>query len=102
MDPDKKATVTDTGEQKPEQTADRHIEDVNGEAGEKDSDVVAGQHSSSDDEPLTYVVDGEVRTYVPNSPEEKKMVLKIDLHMFSCTCVMYLLNCTPLVLLAGL
>ena len=39
-----------------------------------------------------YYVDGDRRAYVPGGPEERRMVKKIDLHMFTCVTVLYLLN----------
>ena len=42
---------------------------------------------------VVYYVDGQRRVYVPGSKEERRMVWKIDLHMFSCICTLYLLNC---------
>ncbi|KAJ7469308.1 MFS general substrate transporter [Mycena galericulata] len=41
---------------------------------------------------VVYYVDGARRVYVPGSPEERAMVRKIDLHMFTCVSVLYLLN----------
>ena len=41
---------------------------------------------------VVYYVDGERRVYVPGSPEERRMVRKIDFHMFTCVTVLYLLN----------
>jgi hypothetical protein len=41
---------------------------------------------------VVYYVDGERRVYVPDSPEERRLRRKIDIHMFSCVSVLYLLN----------
>ncbi len=41
---------------------------------------------------VVYFVDGERRVYVPGSLEERRMVRKLDLHMFTCVTTLYLLN----------
>ncbi|KAJ7615831.1 MFS general substrate transporter [Roridomyces roridus] len=41
---------------------------------------------------VVYYVDGERRVYVPGGYEERTLLRKIDMHMFSCVCVLYLLN----------
>ncbi|KAJ7764290.1 MFS general substrate transporter [Mycena metata] len=41
---------------------------------------------------VVYYVDGGRRVYVPGSAEERRLVRKIDLHMFTCVSVLYLLN----------
>lgn len=50
------------------------------------------EEASTTDE-VVYYVAGERRVYVPGSVLEKRMVRKIDLHMFTCVCTLYLLNC---------
>ena len=46
----------------------------------------------SDCAEVVYYVDGKRKVYVPGSLEERRMVRKIDLHMFTCVSVLYLLN----------
>jgi hypothetical protein len=47
---------------------------------------------ASDKDEVVYYVDGARRVYVPGSLEERTLVRKIDLHMFTCVSVLYLLN----------
>jgi hypothetical protein len=41
---------------------------------------------------VVYFVNGQQRTYVPGSTEESRLVRKVDLHMFTCICLLFLLN----------
>ncbi|KAJ7199968.1 MFS general substrate transporter [Mycena pura] len=55
-------------------------------------DVHIEHKTAADIDEVVYYVDGERRVYVPGSAEERTLVRKIDLHMFSCVSVLYLLN----------
>jgi hypothetical protein len=56
------------------------------------TDVRIEHGKAADKGEIVYYVDGERRVYVPGSPEERTLVRKIDLHMFTCVSVLYLLN----------
>ncbi|KAJ6589217.1 MFS general substrate transporter [Mycena capillaripes] len=56
------------------------------------TDVRIEHAKATDKIEVVYYVDGERRVYVPGSPEERTLVRKIDLHMFTCVSVLYLLN----------
>ena len=56
------------------------------------SEEVHIEHDKLRPDSVVYYVDGERRVYVPDSPEERRLRRKIDIHMFSCVSVLYLLN----------
>lgn len=56
------------------------------------TDVRIEHRKAADKDEVVYYVDGVRRVYVPGSPEERALVHKIDLHMFTCVSVLYLLN----------
>jgi hypothetical protein len=56
------------------------------------TDVRIEYGKAADKEEVVYYVDGERKVYVPGSAEERILVRKIDLHMFTCVSVLYLLN----------
>ncbi|EIN10930.1 MFS general substrate transporter [Punctularia strigosozonata HHB-11173 SS5] len=62
--------------------------------GRNDAQVeyAATADAQSPTDQVVYFVNGERRIYVPGSDLEKRMVRKIDLHMFTCVCILYLLN----------
>ena len=60
--------------------------------GTTDVRIEHGELGNDHNTDVVYYVDGERRVYVPGSSEERRMVRKIDFHMFTCVTVLYLLN----------
>ncbi|KAJ7892228.1 hypothetical protein B0H13DRAFT_2340229 [Mycena leptocephala] len=58
------------------------------------ADVRIEHGKAADKDEAVYYIDGEGRVYVPRSPEERTLLVvrKIDLYMYTCMSVLYLLN----------
>jgi hypothetical protein len=58
------------------------------------ADVRIEHGKAADKDEAVYYIDGEGRVYVPGSPEERTLLVvrKIDLYMYTCMSVLYMLN----------